>query len=267
MKHILCFVFRAYIQLSIHLSIAITALTAITLLQLKLPFDLPLLTAVFSGTLISYNTIKYTHLYTVRRMYSVGIITLVSAIVFFISFEHISLPSQLLLLLCGLICIFYAFPLLGKKLRSIGGIKIVVVAFCWSLVSVIAPVLEYKITVNQDIIVLFFQNLLWVIALILPFDIRDIGSDSIALKTLPQTLGTKRTKQLGSVSILCVFLLCYFRNHPLCHLLIPYGISLLISFILLLFSNEKKSDLYFSFVVESVPILSFILFLIFCYEC
>ena len=98
------------------------------------------------------------------------------------------------------------------------------------------------------------------LALILPFEIRDVELDFEHIKTLPQKIGIEQTKKLGFVLLLFSLTLEFLITD----ILTNKNIFLVICFVLLFFlmrSKEKQSKFYSSFWVESLPILWWILLL------
>jgi 1,4-dihydroxy-2-naphthoate octaprenyltransferase len=103
--------------------------------------------------------------------------------------------------------------------------------------------------------------MLFILVLILPFEIRDMKLDFKNLKTLPQEIGIEKTKKVGFVLLLFSLTMEFLITTSLSN----KNIYLLISFILLLFlmrSSQNQSKFYSSFWVESLPILWWILILI-----
>ena len=92
-----------------------------------------------------------------------------------------------------------------------------------------------------------------VLAITIPFDIRDLGLDKEDLATLPQVFGIKKSKIVGLVALL-VFDLLYFvgEDFSIGETGIGIGISLLAAF-LILGSKADQNRYYSSFWVESVP--------------
>jgi len=102
----------------------------------------------------------------------------------------------------------------------------------------------------------------FVLVLIFPFEIRDMHLDIKDIKTLPQKIGVKKTKKVGFVLLLFSLTLEFLLTASLSH----KNIFLIICFILLLFlmrSTQNQSKYYSSFWVESLPVLWWILLLIF----
>ena len=89
-----------------------------------------------------------------------------------------------------------------KNLRSISFIKIFIVAFCWILGSVWLPIFEDNYLINKYVYWISLQYFIWVIVLILPFDIRDKKYDTLKIITFPTKFGVIFTKFLGCISII-----------------------------------------------------------------
>ena len=105
--------------------------------------------------------------------------------------------------------------------------------------------------------------MLIVVALILPFEIRDVPYDSLNLKTLPQQMGVRITKLLGEGVLLICLVLEFFKNSSE----VAYIISLLVFCVvlgwLLVISRTDQNRYFSSFWVEGLPILWLLVFLIF----
>jgi hypothetical protein len=92
-----------------------------------------------------------------------------------------------------------------------------------------------------------------VFVLILVFEILDLANDDPHLKTVPQTIGVKRTKILG-FSLLVPFWIVGILTFTF-HELIINLIMVVMLMLFILFANPNRSKYYTSFWVESVPIL------------
>ena len=99
------------------------------------------------------------------------------------------------------------------------------------------------------------QRFMLVLALIIPFEIRDLTYDSAALGTLPQVLGIKKTKLFGLSMVLgCVILEVLKTETFSAYSIVQYCILLITAFAILK-SSTKQSSYYASFFVEGIPIL------------
>jgi len=182
----------------------------------------------------------------------------------------LELRTLLFVLGLGTITFLYAVPFLprkyflekGKNLRGISGLKIYVIAFVWSLVTVGVPLINEGMTLHFDTYITAIQRFIFVIVITLPFEIRDMQFDSLKLATIPQKIGIKRTKGIGFL-LLLIFVLIEFLKDAISQLEIT--ILLLIAVITGLFlylSQIKQPKYYSSFWVEGIPILWLIIVLI-----
>ena len=260
--------FNFYIYSSIHVSLAVLALTLVSYYYFEIPLDFRVLFFTFFASIVGYNYTKHTWVLfrknvtkTQRSIQSVTSLSLVIAGFFFFK---LNLGAQFVILLTSLFTVLYAHSVLKhKNLRSIGGVKIYVVGFCWVGITLFVPLLEADYLINSDVIVKSFQRFLLVIILILIFEIIDLKEDSPSLKTVPQTIGIKNTKLVGMILLVVFFCLEFFLSDVRISQLIINGILVLIISLFTVYADEEKSKYYTTFWVESIPILWFGLILLF----
>jgi hypothetical protein len=188
------------------------------------------------------------------------IINTLSIIISFVFFFKLKSITQLLIVIPLLLSIFYTISFGNKTLRNIEGLKIYVVGITWSIVTVLLPIKEFDLEFSEEVYLVFLQRFLFIIALILPFEIRDLSLDSMKLKTVPQKIGTQKTKIYGFVLLLLFFSLEYFKFKPL---FLTSLTVLIVTLLFLLYSNERQSKYYSSFFVEGIPIFWYILLMVF----
>lgn len=263
-------VFAFYINSSIHVAMAVVALLAITVLEYQLTISKELWSFVFLGALTGYNFVKYAKvagLYHRSLAQSLKAIQVFSAVCFAVlAYIAFQLPIKVLLISVGfgLATFFYAVPFVrSKNLRNLSGLKIFVVALVWAGVTVILPFVASEVTITWDVLLTFFQRLLIVVALILPFEIRDVPYDGLNLKTLPQQLGVRNTKLLGEILLLLCLVFEFFKPDSQ----VAYLVSLLIFCVVLggvlVISKTEQNRYFSSFWVEGLPILWLFLMLLF----
>ena len=269
-------IFHFYINSSIHVALASYALTWITLLQFDMGYDKNSLYFVFFATITGYNFVKY---FGIAKFHHRSLASWLKAIQIFSLFAFIGLAfyayqlllnTKLLIAVLGLITFLYAIPLLPKtyfiddqsNLRQISGLKVYVIALVWALATVLLPIIQNHVKFDDDVVITNIQRFLFVIVLMLPFEIRDLNYDSIKLGTIPQRIGVKKTKIIGILLLIPFFFLEYFKDDlNATHLII----NLIITFItalFLVFSNKNQSKYYSAFWVEGLPIIWLILFLV-----
>ncbi len=265
-------VFNFYINASIHVALAVSALTWLTLISFELDLDFNLILFVFFATITGYNFIKYFGLakFHHRSLAKwLKIIQVFSAVAFILMcYFFLKLDAYLMLWIGGLalVTFLYAVPILPKKyfldeqqnLRQIGGLKVYIIALVWSLVTVLLPVLNEEMKFDTSIWLSLIQRFCFVIVLMLPFEIRDLNYDSLKLSTIPQKIGIKKTKTLGVLVLIVFLILEFLKSNSNFQSLISILITSLITFLFLIFSSKNQSKHYSSFWVEAIPIFWFL---------
>ena len=163
---------------------------------------------------------------------------------------------------------FYVIPIFTMKnikvsFRNFPSIKIFSISFAWAGISLLFPLFEANMKFTFDVYLEFFQRFAILIAITLPFDIRDVNSDDVSLKTLPQVLGIKASKIIGLFLLIFTISLEFFKDILEGSSIIVLVIITGITGLFLWFSSERKSRYYTSFWVESIPIFWLILVLLF----
>ena len=264
-----------YIFSNIHVALAGFCLTKITLLKFGYSTFFSPLFVAFS-IMVSYNFIRFYEIKTNRlswlkqwfldqKKVLMGLtIFSILGIVYLLFLTSFNLKSLLVLIPFAFMTFFYVIPIFKIRstevsFRNFPGIKIFSIAIAWAGVSVLFPLYEKGVELNTTVFVEFIQRILFLIAITLPFDIRDIHSDSEELKTLPQILGVKNTKIIGSLLLVFFVLLELIQKM---NLLITISIAI-VTVTFLWFSTIDKSRYYSSFWVEGIPIFWLFLILLF----
>ncbi len=262
-------VFAFYINSSLHVALAVVALLAITVLGFNLEVPYALWGFVFLGTLTGYNFVKYAkvaglhHRSLTKSLKSIQVFSgLCFTLLIFLVFK-LSITTLLVTAGFGLATFLYAVPFVKhKNLRNFSGIKIFIVALVWAGVTVIVPIVASEKAIVGDVVLTFFQRILIVVALILPFEIRDVPYDLLNLKTLPQQLGVRNTKLLGGFLILICLSIEFFKEtSEMAYILSLLAFCMLLGWMLAI-SKTEQTRYFSSFWVESLPILWFLLFLL-----
>ena len=165
--------------------------------------------------------------------------------------------NEVLLLLFPLAALtfFYSVPLLGRtNLRSVPGLKLILIATVWAVVTVFLPVIQYEIQFSKDLVIIFIQRVLFIAAITLPFDIRDLTFDTASLKTIPQVYGIQKTKKIGLVLLMFFVGLNFLKEASQPYIRIEFIITL-VSLGLLLRATSDQNRYYSAFVVEALPII------------
>lgn len=263
-KHIYDF----YINASIHVALAVYALTLITLKQLNIPYDEYVLYFIFFASITGYNFVKYFglakfhHRSLANWLRTIQIFSLACFILMCFYGFKLQRNTLIIILIMGLITFFYAAPILSKNLfidskynlRTIAGLKVYVIAFVWSIVTVVLPVVNNDYAIDYDVIIMAFQRYIFVVVLILPFDIRDLRYDSLKLATIPQKIGITNTKMLGICLLITFFLLEFFKDVINLRQVLVALLITLITGLFIVFASKDRGRSYSAFWVEGLPL-------------
>lgn len=261
-------IFAFYINSSIHVALAVFAMSWVTLLQFDIPYDENVLCFIFFASITGYNFVKYFGLAKFHhRSLAQWLKTIqVFSGICFVVMSYYAVKLELNTLICigifGLATFLYAIPMIPKKffldkqknLRSIGGLKVYIIAIVWTGVTVFLPLINNQFQITDVVVVTAFQRFLFVLVLMLPFEIRDLGYDSLKLATIPQKIGVKQTKILGFLLLLLLFFLNYFIDNLNATILLSSLIISLITLLFLVFAKENQNRFYSAFWVESLPV-------------
>jgi len=148
-------------------------------------------------------------------------------------------------------------------LRDIPLLKLLLIAFTWSYITLIVPVLYFNIEIDLFVVSSFFQRMLFVAAISIPFDIKDSQWDSI--RTLPNTIGVNLSK-FFAFSCLLVFDILLIINFINNDINLDYFIAVLLiielSAVIIYYSNTKRSFVFYGILVDSLPIIMYIFIII-----
>ena len=212
MKPLISF-FSFYIKSSIHVALGVTGLVYVTSIEFGVTLPVAFYWVSFLGTITGYNFIKYAeiaglqHKSLIRSLQNLQVFSLVvfCLLVYFLTQLHLVVLTYLFVL--GFLTLLYVIPTINhKNFRSMAGVKVFIVALVWSGLTVLVPV-YYATSAIPDLWLCFGQRFFIVLALIIPFEIRDLPQDKNALVTFPQLLGVQKTKILGG--LLLVFTLLF----------------------------------------------------------
>ncbi len=164
------------------------------------------------------------------------------------------------------------YPLSFKKafhgftsLRTFPGLKMFLIAVCWSYVSTLVPVVLFdRITWAHWIE--FVMRSFFILALVIPFDMRDLAYDDSEMRTIPQVLGTYKAKQLALFFLLMYqiwIVLRYFIFEGNLPQALALFMAVEIGYWLIRQVHLAKHETYFSFWIEGIPIYGAGLYIIF----
>ena len=181
---------------------------------------------------------------------------------FFLSFQN-----QLLVAIPAILALGYVLPFVRgeRRLRDFDYIKIFLIAIVWAVITVIMPIFENTRHLSLSHFMLFLERAIFIFAITLPFDIRDLKVDAhIAVKTIPSRIGINKTKTLAGICFLMAFLLAignFGLELYIEKVLLALFISYLSSFLLVLYSDRVEDDYFFTGMMDGTMIIQFLLIL------
>lgn len=263
-------IFNFYINSSIHVGIEVSCFVLVTCLQFDIAFDLGFLLFVFFGTITGYNFIKYAGTAKLHHKSLEENLKIIQVFSFFCFLALIyfafslSLETLLWIAFFGVFTVFYAVPVFPNKknLRSFKGIKIFVIAFVVAGLTVIVPLVHhhYQGLVSENVWWVMLQRIAFIIAVVIPFEIRDLNFDNAELGTIPQEIGARNAKLLGLFLLLLFLGIEFVKRGTSVAELISAVIISLASAGFIVFSTSSQTKYYASFWVEGIPIGWFIIF-------
>jgi hypothetical protein len=258
--------FDFYINSSIHVAVAMLSLVCITNQILSIPIDFMMTGFSFFGTMVGYNFVKYeSWLRNDKPMdHSLKAIFITSLVAFFAAlfcFLHLPFLVQIYVMAFVVLLLLYAIPFFPNKknIRNWSGVKIYLVAFCWTGISFLLPLANIGMTLSSVVLINIVQRFILILALILIFEIIDLKKDAISLGTVPQRIGVKRTKIVG---LLLLVLFCFLEYSTPDFKQISFLITVKWSAVVALFTlfaHPNRSKYYTSFWVESLPLIGLLL--------
>lgn len=257
--------FNFYIHSSIHVALAVVAFVVFRLQVSGINLEMDLILFLFLASVSGYNFVKYAgvaklyHRSLTKQLRSIQLFSALAFIGMLYFFFQLSVQSMLLLLGLSLVNFLYAFPVFKnqRNLRNLSGVKVFVIALVWAVSTVCFPAVEYDVKFDAEMGLIFIQQLLMLVALMIPFEIRDFRFDEKSLQTLPQIFGIWKTKLIGIfILFICLIISMYLGSSEFSFTLI---FSLFLS-IFILFSSKQQNTYYASFWVEAVPIMSCVLY-------
>jgi 4-hydroxybenzoate polyprenyltransferase len=281
---------RFFTYSNIFIAICVTAYVAKTsLLLYRNNGNLHVNTLVFSATLFFYclhrvNKKKFisTEESNVDRNYWMNthwrvyfLLLALSAILIIIQLFFMPLRTWIVFVPVGILGIGYTFPIIRlqqgwKRLRDISWLKAIWIAMALSWFTTLLPVVfiePVSSVFKPEVFFIFIRSFLFIFALCIPFDIRDIYFDkSSGIQTFPVSVGIKTSIYIA-ISLLLLFISLVCIQFLYFNLDFRYTLVLLISAIytilLLPLANPKRHSLIFPWLYDGSMLVQWVLVLLF----
>jgi len=186
--------------------------------MLGIDLDPFFLTCVTAGTLALYNgqrlvklnrfQAKTDHLKWVEsnRTLLIGL-TLIGGFITVVCLYFVPWQIWLKAWPLGVIALLYPTPVFPgpderKALRELPGIKILLIGLVWTGVTLWMPMRLGGHSMSNGSGLLLLERMLFIMAITIPFDIRDLPYDAPHMRTIPQMLGMDKAKWVAVVFLL-----------------------------------------------------------------
>ena len=258
---------KYYVYSNIHISISASLFCASAFVVFGYYIDWIYLVFVFCGTILIYNLHRIIGLEKIaddqfgerhriqsNAQYFIYGLLSVTSILGTYCFLRLGRTIQLVLIPALITSLFYVTPLInGNRLRDIDFAKIILISAVWSYFFIV-PALGSNIA-SGLLILIFFEKFLFVLAITIPFDIRDKSIDqSHGLKTLATEMDETRALSIAQLFLFFSFslvVLLYFEGlYNIKHFL-GIGLSAIIS-IFLIRNALGKNEWYFLAYLDGV---------------
>lgn len=271
--------FRLVVFSNIWIALAATFFSFETAYLLNLELDIAFFSFVFSATLFSYSLqrlarhkevsgqLSNRHKWFVDNRTFIWIITLLSG-ASGICFAFLSLSWNVLYFLIplGLVSGLYSIKFLAltdnlKGLRDIAYIKVFLIAASWSVVAVPLTIFAAKENVRPDGVfwMLLIEKFLYILAITIPFDIRDLPYDSKYQKTIPQLFGVNKSITISVILTFICLILTYANPAYGYPAIIASTLAYLGTIVILISTNPERKELFYSGLIDGSIIIKVIL--------
>lgn len=184
--------------------------------------------------------------------------------------------SKILLISLAITSVAYSLPIFTIHdkhfgLRNIPGVKLFLIAAVWSLSCVLLPILELESSVEasvsmNDSILLIAKRFLFIAAITVPFDIRDLFQDKTnELKTIPVILGERKALLICQGLLVIYLVLLFLFTKSLDGNFIGLTLTIILSGWLIFKSTWQKNEYYYFFFLDGTMIVQFLMLVLCSY--
>ncbi len=270
------------INSNIYIALGAVLLTVSAQIQLGMKPQLqPYLFLIFLATLLEYNLHRFItiitskealnsekHRWVIENLRNFYFLLAISIIGFLVALCFTTKETLMVLAPMAFVTLFYSIPVSGTKnhlrrLRDIPYLKIFLIAAVWSGATILLPVFQANEPLNQlDVAALITERFLFIFAITLPFDIRDIKADlQQGLKTIPMLTTEKNVLSLsyGALFFSMLISVFHYQQKENWHIVLALVVSMLSTFYVLKSEKMKRMIYYHYGILDGTILLQGIL--------
>lgn len=275
--NVLEYVIKGYLYSHVHIALCTVFLYLFTMKITGVNPDLAYTGILFSGSIFLYSLHRligieffYTEEDTVRFNYyrnhkGLLYVTLfLSGLMAALSVLNIRYDLILGLMVGVVVGALYAVPVFGgRRLRDMPYIKIFLIAFTWTYLTVLLP-LEWEGVSRIFMLALILERFFFFLAITLPFDIRDMEIDANQnVGTIPLLIGKNRSILLAILFLILGLIaqyIAFFYGYVNTTVLTAWGITYIISALLIVKFSRKADDFYFTGYLDGTMLLPYLFY-------
>ncbi len=243
---------------------------------------LPLILFVFAGTMTAYSLQRWVgirvlspqrlaQIHPLQRYWPWMI--LFGGLAAFYAFLGLSSSGRIVGMVAGLLSVAYILPISRhQRIRDIPGLKIFLISIVWATTTVLLPLadasqsLEWPTTAWH-----FLSRALFIFAITLPFDLRDLQSDSQhQTLTLPLLLGWPVCVRLGLLALTLSMMIDLGLGGTAQTAWLPLvgnAVTWMCSGLLLVWTHKDRPEHYFGLLIDGVMYLPWLVTLLLYWIC
>ena len=225
---------------------------------------------VFFATLFIYNFQRAVRIkkgcnhsrkeWLIKNRKTINFLMLFAFFIISYHFYNFKFSTQIAIVFIAFFAFMYPFGF-----RKIPFAKIFIISFVWAISSVLFLVLENEIILTQNIILHLVSRFLFVFAITIPFDIRDLKYDIANVNTIPLFFGQKKAKWIANSALsICVIIAIFqkIQNSISFSNFLALILLYFLASVLIIKSDKKNNAMYFSFLVESLSFFCYLFLVI-----
>lgn len=162
----------------------------------------------------------------------------------------ITLPAVVAIVVGGVISCFYIVRIRGVNMREVAYLKIHLIALTWSIILIVFPLLNEN-RWNNAVVWAGMAHYAYIVAVTIPFDIRDLKYDRVGQKTIPQVAGVLASK-LIAIGLLLAFMAIMIGEFNGLILNPWFYLAIGAQFVLIIFMTENRGDLYCAGLIDGM---------------
>ena len=124
---------------------------------------------------------------------------------------QLSRTFQVTVAFFAVITFFYTLPWFSKTsrkgLRELPYVKVFLIALCWAGVTAFLPLLEEGAVGWRIALLVATERFFFILAITIPFDVRDLPFDNAEKKTFPQLFGVPKALNYATDALVVAFIL------------------------------------------------------------